>query len=79
MERLKSVYGIGNPLIDIIVSVSEKELKNLNIHKGTMQLISLERHQELLSFIKDKKLSYSCGGSCPNTIICLASLKIPTI
>ena len=78
MEKLKSVYGIGNPLIDIILSVSEEELKNLNIHKGTMQLISLDRQKELLSFIKDKNLSYSCGGSCPNTIICLASLKIPT-
>ena len=78
MEKLKSVYGIGNPLIDIILSVSEKELKDLDIHKGTMQLISLERHQELLSFIKNKELSYSCGGSCPNTIICLAALQIPT-
>ena len=70
------VYGIGNPLIDIIVQVTEQELEYLGIHKGTMHLIDERRRSELLSHIKHKKLAYSCGGSCPNTIITLAALGI---
>jgi len=70
------VYGIGNPLIDIIVPVEDQDLVDLGIHKGTMTLIDVKRHAELLAFAKARHLSYSCGGSCPNTIITLASLGI---
>lgn len=71
------VYGIGNPLIDIIVSVDEQDVIDLGIHKGTMALISRERMEELLQLSKHRKTTYSCGGSCPNTIIALASLGVP--
>ncbi|HHT80744.1 MAG: adenosine kinase [Sphaerochaeta sp.] len=74
----KKVLGIGNPLIDIIVSVEESDIHTLGIHKGTMALIHKERMSELLQFLKDKETTYSCGGSCPNTIIALASLGIET-
>ena len=30
------VYGIGNPLIDIITQITEENLVLLGIHKGTM-------------------------------------------
>jgi sugar/nucleoside kinase (ribokinase family) len=70
------IYGIGNPLIDIIVSVEEGDLTQLGIHKGTMALINDERMEELLAFSTDRTVSYSCGGSCPNTIIALASLGV---
>jgi sugar/nucleoside kinase (ribokinase family) len=70
------VYGIGNPLIDIIVSAEDQDLVKLGIHKGTMTLIGKERHAELLSFAKTKHPAYSCGGSCPNTIITLALLGV---
>ena len=70
------VYGIGNPLIDIIVSVEEQDITDLGIHKGTMALISKNRMEELLLLSKERQTSYSCGGSCPNTIIALASLGV---
>jgi sugar/nucleoside kinase (ribokinase family) len=72
------VYGIGNPLIDIIVQVSDEDLSQLGIHKGTMHLIDAQRRNLLLSYLSHKEFSYSCGGSCPNTIITLASLGITT-
>ncbi|MDY4888172.1 MAG: adenosine kinase [Sphaerochaetaceae bacterium] len=77
-QTLKSVYGIGNPLIDVIVHISSEDLSNLGIHKGTMQLITKEQRLELADFIKTRKAIYSCGGSCPNTVITLACLGIPT-
>ncbi len=70
------VYGIGNPLIDIIVSVEEEDITALGIHKGTMALIQQERMEELLNLSKQRNTTYSCGGSCPNTIIALASLGV---
>ncbi len=70
------IYGIGNPLIDIIVNVEEEDLVELGIHKGTMALIDTERMEELLAFSKGRTVSYSCGGSAPNTIIALASMGV---
>ena len=75
-QKLPRVYGIGNPLIDIIVEVRERDLDLLGIHKGAMHLIDGERRSILLEHIKDMHPSYSCGGSCPNTIITLAALGI---
>lgn len=70
------VYGIGNPLIDIIVQVTDWDLEQFGIHKGAMHLIDEQRRAVLLDYIKTKERVYSCGGSCPNTIITLAGLGI---
>ena len=72
------VYGVGNPLIDIITFIEEVKLERLGIHKGAMHLIDIERRKDLLELIKDMQLEYSCGGSCPNTILTLASLGVTT-
>jgi len=74
------VYGIGNPLIDVIVNVTDQDLDNLGLHKGTMNLIDTKKRDELVSFISTKRDEpvYSCGGSCPNTVISLSSLGINT-
>lgn len=78
-QRNPIVYGIGNPLIDISVQIPEKDLAYLGIHKGTMHLIDAQRRAELLKHIENKHSEYSCGGSCPNTIITLASLGITAV
>lgn len=67
------VYGIGNPLIDVLVSVSDEELAGYGLAKGTMSLIDPERGEELLASLTRKEKRYSCGGSCPNTMIALAA------
>ena len=72
-----TVYGIGNPLIDVIVNVSDEDLEKLALYKGTMNLIDLEKRLELTDFIKTKKQpTFSCGGSCPNTVITLAAMGV---
>lgn len=76
-RKTGTVYGIGNPLIDVIVSVTDDDLETLGLHKGTMNLIDLDKRLELTEFIKGKKEpSFSCGGSCPNTVITLCSLGV---
>ena len=73
------VYGIGNPLIDYICSVTEKDLASLSLNKGTMLLIDKEKQKEIVEHTKDRSVKYSCGGSCPNTMVTLASLGVKTI
>lgn len=73
---MASVYGIGNPLIDYICSVEEKDLDYLRLNKGTMLLIDADRQAEIINYTKDKDILYSPGGSCPNTMITLRSLGI---
>jgi len=75
-EKRPKVHGIGNPLIDIIVQVTEHDLDVLGIHKGAMHLIDEHRRKQLLGHIKGKPASFSCGGSCPNTIITLAGVGV---
>lgn len=73
------VYGIGNPLIDILADgVSDLEIKNLGVHKGIMQLINLDQRKNLVEFLQNRKYKYSCGGSCPNTMVTLAALGVET-
>jgi sugar/nucleoside kinase (ribokinase family) len=70
------VYGIGSPLIDILVDVTEEDIKNLGLDKGVMHLINEQKRHELLEFLDSKKKRYSCGGDCPNTIITLSNLGV---
>ena len=76
---MSGVYGIGNPLIDYICSVTEKDLDDLNLNKGTMLLIDTEKQKEIVDHTKNRNVRYSCGGSCPNTMVTLASLGVRSI
>lgn len=77
-ERIVNIYGIGNPLIDILANIDDEDLRRLSLHKGTMHLIDRERHTKLISYLKDKPLVYSPGGSCPNTMVTLRMLGVNT-
>ena len=62
------IYGFGNALIDIEVSISEKELRTLNIKKGSMVHISSEQQKIWLSQFKSRILSKEPGGSIANSL-----------
>lgn len=71
-------YGIGNPLIDILISAEDKDLSELGIKKGTMELIDQEKRALILEYFKASKIKYACGGACPNTMITLSGLGAKT-
>ena len=71
-----NIFGIGNPLIDILIQVEETDIANLGLSKGTMHLVDLEERSRILNTLKSRPVEYRCGGSCPNTIITLASLGV---
>ena len=65
---MTKIYGFGNALIDIEVSISEEELSILNIKKGSMVHISSEQQKIWLSQFKNKILSKEPGGSIANSL-----------
>ena len=75
---MPDIYGIGNPLIDILAKIEDKDLENLSIPKGIMSLIDLDERKKILSYIENNDTEYSCGGSCPNTMITLSALGAKT-
>ncbi len=75
MEPL-SVYGIGNPLIDVLADVQDLELERLSLQRGTMQLIDEDTGRRILESLGDRDRTYASGGSCPNTMNTLAALNV---
>ena len=73
-----ALYGIGNPLIDLLCFVTDKDIENLSLFKGTMNLIDEDKRKEIVEYLNKKEIRYSCGGSCPNTMVTLKSLGIET-
>ena len=70
------IYGIGNPLIDIVVEAKDSDLSSLGLDKGIMRLVDLEERGKILDAVQERQINYSCGGSAPNTLIFLSALGI---
>ena len=70
------IFGIGNPLIDIVINAVEEDLNCLELNKGTMELVDHNRQQEILNYYKGKELNYFPGGSAPNTILACSGLGV---
>jgi len=68
------VYGIGNPLIDVVISSTDKDLKNLELSKGVMHLVDESRQSEIIQYFKKSTPQYFPGGSAPNTLLACAGL-----
>ena len=45
---MNKIYGFGNALIDIEIRISEDQLKNISIPKGSMRHISSDELESLL-------------------------------
>ena len=75
---MKKILGMGNALVDIMISLeSDNILELLGLPKGSMQLVDMERSNAVLSSLKNYQKSHSAGGSAANTIHGLAMLGAP--
>ena len=79
VKNSPAIYGIGNPIVDIVFHVSDDEIKALGLKKGTMSLVSKKRQTEIINYLKIKNASLFPGGSAPNTIIACNGLGIPSV
>lgn len=74
MQKEIDVLGICNVLKDMIIKVSEEELKDLGLSKGIMHLVSEEEQQVILKKFENKEKIIEMGGSGPNMVRELAIL-----
>ena len=79
VKKPPAIYGIGNPIVDIVFHVSDDEIKALELKKGTMSLVSKNRQTEIIDYLKIENASVFPGGSAPNTIIACNGLGIPSV
>lgn len=73
------VFGIGNPLIDVVFQATDGDLAALALDKGIMHLVTEERQQEILARFAGTTPTYRPGGSAPNTLIALSGLGVPGV
>jgi len=77
--KIMKVLGMGNALVDILALIDDDSLlEELNLPKGSMQLIDENRKNALSKVIETKKKHIASGGSASNTITGLAKLDIHT-
>lgn len=71
-----NVFGIGNPLIDLLANVPSAFLKKVDLEKDRMYLVDLDSQRQLILQLVDQQIPmhYASGGSCANTMIGIAQL-----
>lgn len=62
------ILGIGSPLFDVVINISEEMLVKLNFKKGSMTLISKEESENIFRQFKNEELELTPGGSVSNTV-----------
>jgi len=70
---MPKIYGFGNALIDIEITVSEDELSSLSINKGSMEHINSDQKMAWLELFKSRVQSKEPGGSIANSLHAAAS------
>lgn len=72
---MAKIIGLGNALVDIIVFIdNDKLLEELELPKGSMQLVDIERSGRIRKACENLPQSFASGGSAANTIHAVARL-----
>jgi sugar/nucleoside kinase (ribokinase family) len=76
---MRRIIGMGNALVDVLTILkSDRTLKEFDLPKGSMQLVSKEFSNRLLAGTLGLQKKQSSGGSAANTIHGLAHLGLQT-
>lgn len=62
------LYGVGNPLMDLLFEVSEEEFSKFGLEKGKVAIVSAEDLEKYKSLLDGKKPQFAPGGSTSNAI-----------
>ena len=72
---MDKIIGMGNALVDVLVLIdSDEVLNDLNLPKGSMQLIDEDTLFNIRTKTAGQKLHRATGGAAANTICALAGL-----
>ena len=73
MSTQIQIIGVGSPLIDSLMTVTDSFLSTVPGEKGGMELVEFE-HIDEITRNSDNKIVHASGGSAANTIIGIAKL-----
>ncbi|MDH4248897.1 MAG: adenosine kinase [Deltaproteobacteria bacterium] len=68
------VFGLENPLMDLLARVPDEFLERMELKKNHMMLVDQSRHRYLLDNLQGIHIQPEAGGSCANTILGIAQL-----
>ena len=71
---MKKVLGLGNALTDILIQVSEDDLRELGLPKGSMNLISMEQTEQIQFRFASFRKKLVAGGSASNAVTTITQL-----
>ena len=71
---MKRVLGLGNALTDILLQVSEGDLREIGFPKGSMNLINAEQLERIQTRFISVRKHLVAGGSASNTVTTIAQL-----
>ncbi|MCQ2335014.1 MAG: adenosine kinase [Paludibacteraceae bacterium] len=71
---MKKILGLGNALTDILLHVSDEDVRSLGVSKGGMHLISFDQALSLQQQFSLVRRSMIAGGSAANTVNAIAAL-----
>lgn len=78
-NKMDKIIGMGNALVDVLVKLeNEKMLEELNLPKGSMQLIDEKKLNEINQRFVTLETHMTSGGSASNTTLALANLGAQT-
>ncbi len=73
------ITSVCNALMDVLIEISEADLKTLGLTKGVMHLVDSNRQRDVLHHFREKQKVTELGGSAMNAIRTLASLGHRTV
>lgn len=74
-NKQKSILGIGNALIDVLIHISDDTvLQKFGLPKGSMTLVDSRLSEEIKKETKNNQLTVQTGGSAANTVHGIAKL-----
>ena len=71
---MKRVLGLGNALTDILLQVSEGDLREIGFPKGSMNLINEQQLEQIQTRFISVRKHLVAGGSASNTVATIAQL-----
>lgn len=71
---MQKILGLGNALTDILLFVSDDDVRNLALSKGSMNHITFDQCMQIQQQFSTTRKSMIAGGSASNTINAIASL-----
>src|SRR2546421_11748887 len=66
--------GLGNPIVDIFLELSDSELASLGFDRGTMRLVEVEEQKQSIQRVHKRERKLVSGGSVANSITAFSHL-----